>query len=190
MPRPIKILCWLGLVVNLWLLLGLLVIHQNVGDMPLMTAQPLLAAALMVLAPATVFIPIASRFRAPFYDLESTLGWAILLFVVTFIRPDDPIQRGQFLLLLLPLIVVMGSLFTLVAFAFGRRFSGGRRVAGEYVRARREGYLASIAIAFLVVFHSLGILGPFNALLAVTTVGLAEALLLLRGTGELGETAG
>lgn len=182
MRGAVKFLLWAGLVMNLWVLLGYLVIHENAGDQAFMRPKSILTCAVLVLAPALTFIPIASRIQAPLFDLEATVGWATLGFVVTFTSPASPLERSQFLMLLLPLIVALGSMLTLVAYAFVRRLHDGDPFPGQFVRARREGYLASIVIVFLLLLHSLGILGPFNALLAVTSAVLAEALLLARGS--------
>lgn len=175
-----RVILWIGLCVNLWLTLGYFVFAQNVGDQSLASPAALLTCALWILAPGLTFIPVATYLRARLYDLEATIGWATLGFVLTFIPPSEPLSRGQFLAILLPLTVAIASLTTLVAYATIRRLAGGLPHPGQFLQARREGYLAAVALVALLLLHSVGVLTPFNGALTITIAVLVEALALAR----------
>jgi hypothetical protein len=137
-----------------------------------------MTAALLVIAPAMVFLPIASKLRAPFYDIEALFGWSTLGFVVVFFRPDEQLTHEQFLALHLPLTVAIASVTTLIAFAFVRRIRGRHDLAANVLQARRIGYLAALAVVTLALLSALELLTPFNGTLVVAVVVLAESLAL------------
>lgn len=178
MPRLLKWVLWIALTVNLWVLLAHLVVNRDAGDLDLLDPLALLTAALLVVAPAMIFLPIASLLRAPFYDVEALLGWSTLGFVVVFFRPDEPLTHAQFLALHLPLTVAIASLTTLIAFAFVRRIRGSRDLAGNVLQARRIGYLTALAAVTLALLSALELLTPFNGALVVAVAVLAESLAL------------
>jgi hypothetical protein len=180
MLRVIHKLLWVGLCLNLWAALGVMVAVRGAGDVRLVSPLGLLTCALLILAPALTFIPFATRLRAPLYDLEATIGWATLGFVVTFIEPGDPISRGQFLIFVLPLIVAIASLATLVAYLFGRRLSGGPAKPAHFLRARREGYLLAIVIVAMLLLNTFHVLTLINGALLLLVVILAETIFLAR----------
>lgn len=174
MRRIIVPLLWTILVANVWLLLIHLVVNINVGDMPLTRAEALLTCALLVVAPAMIFLPVASRLAAPFYDAEAIIGWSTLGFVVVFFPPSEPLAYGQFLAFLLPLTVAVASISTLVAYAFVRRLQPETPRALNILQSRRIGYLAALALVALVLLKALALLTPFNGALVVTVAVLAE----------------
>lgn len=173
-----KPLLWTILTINLWVLLAHLVINRDVGERGLTHPLALLTAALLVLAPALVFLPLASLLRAPFYDIEAVLGWGTLGFVLVFFRPDAQLTHEQFLALHLPLTVAIASLTTVIAYAFIRRIRGGYDRAGNVLQARRIGYLAALAVVTLALLSALELLTPFNGALVVAIAVLAESLAL------------
>lgn len=176
MPRFVKPILWVALTVNLWVLLIHLVVNRDAGGQSLFSPVAILTAALLVLAPALVFLPIGSFLRTPFYDIEAVLGWATLGFVVVFFRPDSPLSHEQFLALHLPLTVALASVTTLIAYAFIRRIRGTADRAGNVLQARRVGYLAALALVTLALLSALELLTPFNGTLVVAVAVLAESL--------------
>ena len=172
--RYVVPLLWLVLVANTWLLLAHLVVNIDAGDMALTEPEALLTCALLVVAPALVFLPVASRLAAPFFDAEAILGWGTLGFVVVFLRPSSTLTYGQFLALLLPLTVAVASLATLLAYAFVRRLQPHRERARNILQARRIGYLAAVALVALVLLKALALLTPFNGTLVIAVAVLAE----------------
>ena len=181
MMRVIHKLLWVALCLNLWAALVVMVVARDAGQSPLVSPVSLVTCALLILAPALTFIPIATKLKAPLYDLEATIGWATLGFVVTFIEPGDPISRGEFLIFILPLIVSVASIMTLVAYLFGRRIAGGPALPEHFLRARREGYLLAIAIVAMLLLNTFRVLTPINGALLILVVVLAETIFLARG---------
>jgi hypothetical protein len=162
------------LVANTWALLLHLIINVDVGSMALTEPEALLACALLVLAPALVFLPIASRLSAPFFDVEAILGWSTLGFVVVFFRPSAELGYVQFLALVLPLIVATASITTLIAYLFVRRLRTGAPKALNVMQARRIGYMAALVLVALVLLDALALLTPFNGTLVIAVAVLAE----------------
>lgn len=185
MMRVVHKLFWVGLCLNLWAALGVLVVVREAGETRLLSPVGMLTCVLMILAPALTFIPLATRLRAPLYDLEATVGWATLGFVLTFIEPGDPISRGQFLIFILPLIVAVASITTLVAYLFGRRVSGGPARPELFLRARRQGYLLAIAAVAMLLLNTFGVLTPINGALLILVAVLAETLFQARSRPRL-----
>jgi hypothetical protein len=172
----LKCLLWAALCLNLWLLLIHLVVNRDAGSRPLISVEGLLTCALLVLAPALVFLPVASALPAPFFEVEATLGWGTLGFVAVFFPPSEPLTRGQFMVFLLPLTVALASLTTLIAYAFVRRLRGGRSTPGQFLQARRIGYLAALALVALALLSAFDVLTPFNGALIIAVAVLAESL--------------
>jgi hypothetical protein len=165
---------------NAWLALGWLVLIRDVGN----AASPIwLRAATVVLllaGPALIFVPVASRLKTPYFDLEAIIGWATLGFVVTFLTPSEPVGRGLFLALVLPLVVCVATVATLLAYLCSWRAAvlwGGRP---NFLRARRRGYLASITLISLTLLGAYGVLSLAAGLILVTIAILVEAFLVMR----------
>jgi hypothetical protein len=182
----VKPLLWAALCLNLWLLLLHLAVNRDAGDGQLVSIEGLLTCALLVLAPALVFLPLANALPAPFFDLEATLGWGTLGFVTIFFTPSEPMTRGQFLAFLLPLTIALASLTTLAAYAFVRRIRGGDPAPGQFLQARRIGYLAALALVALVLLNSFDVLTPFNGTLVVAVAVLTESLAIANARGATG----
>ncbi len=178
MRRLAMPLLWVFLVMNLWLLLGHLVLNRDVGDRSLAHPEAVLTAALLVLAPALIFLPIASHLPAPFYDVEAILGWGTLGFVVIFFQPGDTLTQAQFLALLLPLMVALASITTLIAYFFVRRIQHDQERASSFLQARRIGYMVALALVTLGLLSTLKLLTPFNGALVVAVAVLVESLVL------------
>ncbi len=178
MPRLAKPLLWIFLTVNLWVLLAHLVVNRDAGGQTLFSPEAALTSALLLLAPALVFLPIGSLLAAPFYDVEAILGWGTLGFVLVFFTPDALLSHEQFLALVLPLTVALASLTTLVAYAFVRRVRGTGDHAGNILQARRVGYLAALAMVTLALLSALDVLTPFNGTLVIAVAALSESLVL------------
>lgn len=178
MPRFAKLLLWVFLTVNLWVLLAHLVVNRDAGSQAMFSPETALTGALLVLAPALVFLPIGSMLAAPFYDVEAVLGWGTLGFVLIFITPQERLSHEQFLALVLPLTVALASLTTLIAYAFVRRARGPRDHAGNLLQARRIGYLAALALVILALLSTLEVLTPFNGTLVIVVAVLSESLVV------------
>ena len=173
-----KPLLWSVLAINVWVLLIHLVANVDIGSMSLTAPEAMLGCALLVLAPAMIFLPLASRLRAPFYDTEAILGWGTLGFVLVFFTPSEPLTHGQFLALLLPLTVSIASVAMLIAYAFVRRLRPDIPASLNLVQARRIGYLAALTLVALTLLNALQLLTPFNGTLVVAVAVLAELLVL------------
>lgn len=171
---------WFTVSLNLWIFLGYLVIHRDVGDGALISPLGIMTCVVLVLAPWITFLPIATRLRAPFFEWEAMLGWSIFGFVLTFIPPEEPVGRGQFLALVVPMTMAAASLLLPVTYAVGRRVVGGMPGPADVVRARRESYLGAIALTLIVLLNAFGVLSIYNFSLTLAAVVLAEALMLGR----------
>lgn len=180
MVKALHVTLLASVALNLWIALGYLIFSRNAGEQAPLSNLALITYALLILAPAVTFIPIARWLDAPLYDSESIAGWAIFGYVFAFVTPDQPISRGAFLVFLMPLTVVIATLATLVAYAFGRRLSGGKTSRSLFFQARRQGYLIAIAVVVLLLLHSFEVLSPFNGTLLVIIIVLAETLMLAR----------
>lgn len=176
MSRVVKPLLWTVLTVNVWLVLLHLVANRNAGSMSLATPEAALACILLIVAPAMIFLPIASKLAAPFYDAEAILGWGTLGFVVVFFTPSEQLTHGQFLALLIPLTVSIASVAMLIAYAFVRRTQPETPASINLLQARRIGYLAALALVALTLLKALELLTPFNGALVVAVAVLAELL--------------
>jgi hypothetical protein len=169
-----------------WGQLGYLVIVANVGSEPLSSARALATCALLFLAPGLTFVPIARRLCAPLYEAEALAGWAAFGYVFIFLSPRATPSLGAFLVFVLPLTVALGSCCTLIAYLVGLRVYRGDARRHDFVRARRQGYLAAILLVAMALLHGIGVLTPAGAgLLALIGVS-TEALLLTRSTPVTG----
>jgi hypothetical protein len=157
-----------------WTLLGQLVFLGNVGDEPALSARRALAYLLLLAAPALTFVPLARWARAPFYDLEAVTGWSLVGFVLVFVTPADPPTLAQFLVFLLPLTVALATALAFVAYLAGLRVYRGDPRRRDFVRARRQGYLAALSLIALALLYGVGTLSPTSALLVLLVGGLAE----------------
>ena len=174
MGRAVVGLTWTVVLTGSSVLLLHLIINLDVGAKGLASAPAILTCALLVAVPSLIFLPIASRLAAPFFDAEAILGWGTLGFVVIFFAPDERLTYGQFLALLLPLTVSIATVVTLIAYPFIARLRSTGPLAANVLQARRIGYLAAVALVALVLLNSLELLTPFNGTLVVAVAVLAE----------------
>lgn len=181
MHRVLRWLVILGAAANAWLALGYLIFAADVGSRPVSDWRVPATWLLLLLAPALTFIPLARALNAALYEVEGIAGWAAFGFVLTFITPQDTLTRTQFLVFLLPLTVVIATLATLVAYAFGVRIYRNDPRSYNFLRARRQGYIVALVLVALFLLHGIQVLNPVNGLLLVVVAILCEVFMLSRG---------
>jgi hypothetical protein len=165
-----------------WALVYHLIVIRDVGHVAGFWAPTRLAAyAAFVLAPGLTFVPIARALRIPLYDLEAIAAWSTLAFLVAFIDPGTQPPLPVLLVLLVSLVMALATIFTLLSYAIGLRLFARRRQRYDFIRARREGYLASIFLVGLLLLSMLDALSRINAALLGLIVFLIEVFLLSRG---------
>ena len=172
-----------------WMMLGQLILIEDVGDRPALGLWRLLFYLLLVAAPVLTFVPLARLVSAPFYDVEATVGWATLGFVVAVVSPADPPTLAQFLLLLLPLTLAMATLATLGSYLVGLRVYRGDPRRHDFVRARRQGYLVALVLVASMLLFSVGTLSPTSVVLLIGIAVLAEMFALNRDSQRVRRTA-
>ena len=163
-----------------WLLLWQLLVVERVDQQAAFSLWRLLFYVLIVLAPLLTFVPIARWARAPFYDVEAVIGWASFGLVIGVMSPADPPTLLQFLLFLLPLTIAIATLGTLVSYLIGLRVYRNDPRRHDFVRARRQGYIAAMALVAGMLLFSVGTLSPTSAVLLVLVAVLAEMFSLSR----------
>ena len=171
---------YLVIVLVAWGQLGLLVFVTNVGNAPLSSGRALVTCALLFIAPGLTFVPLARWCDAPLYEVEALAGWAAFGFVFIFLAPSPAPSLGEFLVFMLPLTVALGTCCSLVAYLVGLRVYRHDPRRHDFVRARRQGYLAAILLVALALLHGIGVLTPAGAGLLLVIGVLTEALLLAR----------
>lgn len=188
MGRTISGMCWSVLTVALWLVLGQLIFVVDVGARPSFGWGEAGTCALLILAPAVTFVPIARWSRIPLYDGEAIAGWATFGFIVTFLRPSDPPTLGQFLVFLIPLTVALATVGTLVSYAAGFRVYRSDPRRFDVVRSRRQGYVGAFFVVALILLHSIGTLTLTSGTFLLVIVALAEMFWLARGSARAKST--
>ncbi len=165
-----------------WLAIYYLIVVRDVGSITYFWSnERLVAYGAFVLAPAITFMPIAHKLRIPLYDLEAIVAWSMLAFVFTFVDPRDSPSMPVLLMFLVSLVMSLATIFTLVSYATGLRLFARRSLRYDFVRARREGYLASIFCVGLLLLSFLNVLSVISASLMGLIVLLLEIFLLSRG---------
>lgn len=167
-----------------WLTLGRLVASGDAVRLGITSSVGLLTCLLLVVAPGATFIPLARWCRAPLYDVEGMLGWGALVVTLAFLEPSEPPTLAQFLLFLLPLTVAIATAATLVSYLVGLRIYRDDPRRHDFVRARRQGYLASFTVIAIALLHSVGTLSPATGTLLVAVAVLAEMFVLARGRSQ------
>jgi hypothetical protein len=180
MRRVTTYAVWLVAALAAWAQLVYLAFVANVGAAPLSRPPALMGCALLFIAPGLTFVPLARWLHAPLYDIEALVGWASFGFVLVFLAPRSTPSLGEFLVFLLPLTVALGTCCTLAAYLVGLRVYRGSVRRHDFVRARRQGYLAAICLEALALLHGIGVLTLAGAGLLVLICVLTEALLLAR----------
>lgn len=166
-----------------WSLVFDLIVNRNVGAIAgVWSPARLIAYVLFILAPGVTFVPIARALRIPLYPLEAIVGWTTLLVMLTFVDPGSQPPLPILLLLLVSLVIALATIFTLVSYAIGFRLYARRAQRYDFVRARREGYLAAMFLTGLLLLSLLAVLTLVNAALLGLIVFLLEVFLLSRGS--------
>ena len=163
-----------------WLMLGQLILVEDVGSREPFDPRRLLLYVLLLAAPMLTFVPLARWARAPFYDLEAVAGWGTLGFVVAVVTPAEPPTLAQFLAFLLPLTVALATLATLGSYLVGLRIYRNNPRRHDFVRARRQGYLVALVLVACMLLFSIGTLSPISAVLLLIVAVLAEMFSLSR----------
>jgi hypothetical protein len=171
---------YVGGAFGLWMVLGWLVFGADAGGRQPPDLLALLTCALLLLAPALTFGPLARCWPAPLYDLEAIIGWGTFGYVFVFLAPRDSLSRAEFMLFVLPLTVALATLFTLVAYLAGLRVYRGDPRRHDFVRARRQGYLAALFVVTLGLLNTIGVLTAANGALLLLICVLTESLMLAR----------
>lgn len=181
MQRILHIVFLVGAALNAWLALGYLIFIADAGSQPMLSWQVVVTCILLLVAPGLVFIPLARALKVSLYEYEGIGGWAIFGFVLTFIRPSDSLSRAEFLIFLLPLTVVIATVATLVAYAFGLRIYRNDPRRHDFLRARRQGYIVGLVLVALFLLNSIHVLSIVSGILLVVIAILCEVVMLSRG---------
>lgn len=181
MHQVLRILLIVGAAANTWLALGYLIFVADVGSKHAFSWQVVATCGLLIVAPGLVFIPLAKALKVSIYEIEGIAGWAVFGFVLTFITPSDTLSRAEFLIFLLPLTVVIATVATLIAYAFGLRVYRNDPRQHDFLRARRQGYLAALVLVALFLLSSIHVLSVVNGVLLVVIAILCEVFMLSRG---------
>lgn len=181
MHRMLRILFILGAAANAWLALAYLIFVANVGSRPMLDWRVVATCLLLIVAPGLVFIPLARLLKVSIYEIESIGGWAVFGFVLTFITPSSVLSRSEFLIFLLPLTVVIATIATPIAYAFGLRVYRNDPRRHDFLRARRQGYLVALVLVALFLLNSIQVLSVVNGVLLVVIAILCEVFMLSRG---------
>lgn len=171
-----------------WMMLGQLILIEDVGARSTFDPWRLVLYLLLLAAPVLTFVPLARWARAPIYDLEATAGWAGLGFVIAIVTPADPPTLAQFLLFLLPLTVALATLATMASYLVGLRVYRGDPRRHDFVRARRQGYLAAFVLVAGMLLFSIGTLSPTSVVLLLLVAVLAEMFALNRDSQRMQRT--
>lgn len=163
-----------------WLTLGRLVASGEIAQRGVLSTEGVLTCLLAVVAPGATFVPLARWARAPLYDVEALLGWGVLALTLVFVKPSSPPTLAQFLLFLLPLTVALATAAALLSYLAGLRVYRDDARRHDFVRARRQGYLAAFACIALGLLHSVGTLSPATGTLLVAVAVLVEMFALSR----------
>lgn len=165
---------------NAWLALGYLVFAVDAGSLPASDYRVPATMILLLLAPALTFIPLARLLNVALYEVEGILGWASFGFVLTFVTPGTSLTRTEFLIFLLPLVVVIATMASLVSYAFGYRIYRGTASQRDFLRARRQGYGVGLVVVALFLLHGIQVLSLVTGVLLVTIAVLCEVVMLSR----------
>lgn len=189
MHRVLRALLITGAALNAWIALAYLIFVADVGSQPMMQWQGIATCVLLFVAPGLTFVPLARSIGASLYEVEGIGGWASFGFVVTFITPNDTLTRTEFLVFLLPLTVVVATAATLLAYIFGLRVYRNDPRRHDFLRARRQGYLAALVVVALFLLNSIHVLSMVNGGLLVVIAILCEVLMLSRSRPEAAQAA-
>jgi hypothetical protein len=183
-----RTLGWVGLLLGAvisWVTVWTLIVPLDVGSEGAFFAPARVVAYIaFIAAPLLTFMPIARALLIPLYDLEAVVAWSTLLFVLTFINPGSHPPFPVLLLFLISLMMSLATIFTLVSYAVGYRLLTRRSQKYDFLRARREGYLAAMFLVGVLLLRLLDVLSIVNAALLALIIVLLEVFLLSRGDGS------
>lgn len=181
MTRGGRLLLVIAACIVAWLLVYDLIVVRNVGAIRSFWApERLLAYVAFILAPGLTFTPISRALRIPLYDLEAIVAWSTLTFVITFFNPGSQPPLPLLLVFLVSLTMSLATVFTLLSYAVGFRLLRRRSKRYDFIRARREGYLAAMLIVGSLLLSLLHVFSTVNAALLALIVLLVEVFLLAR----------
>ncbi len=185
-PAGIAVLYLLGLIAAIaWAAWGYFLFVFDIGSSAANDPWRIAYYALILLAPAITFTPIALRFRWPWFVPYAIVAWAAWGYLLAFVRPAPEILMGERSPLsvwyfFLALFAVCASVLAPLAHWIGLRFLVSRAHRHDWVRAWREALLLSLYLAGLALGRSLGLLTWPIALLSLLLLVLLEALFLAR----------
>ena len=186
-----RLLGWIGLIsaaMLAWIGVWAVIVPFNVGAVSEFFApERVLAYLIFVAAPLLTFTPIARVLSIPLYDLEAVVAWSTLLFMLTFTDPGPYPPFPVLLTVLIALMMSLATIFTLVSYAVGYRLLTRRSQKYDFLRARREGYLAAMFLVGVLLLHILEVLTIVNGTLLALIIVLLEVFLLSRGSNPRAE---
>lgn len=171
--------------VLLWVLLAYLLFVDDVGSRAVLDIRTIIAVALLVGAPAATCIPLARWVRAPLYEAEGIIGWAVLGVMLTFVTPSNPVSLGEFVAFLVTLTIAIASVASMLAYLVGLRVLRGSPRRHDFLRARRQGYLAAFGIVSMIVLSSVGTLTLTSTAMMLVIIVLVELLALAHTSRNL-----
>lgn len=141
--------------------------------------------ALLLLAPALIFVPMALRLRWYFFAPYAILGWVAFGFLLAFVQPPlavltqigSPLQVWYFFL---ALFVVLTTILAPLAHVIGLRLLLSRTHQRDIVRAWREAGLLALYLVGMAIARNLGLITWPIVLLGLLFLTLVEALFLAR----------
>ena len=188
MPRAVQTTILILAAMLSWFTLGQLILVEDVGSRSAFDPLRVLFYLLLIAAPVFTFVPLARWANAPLYVIEAVAGWASFGFVITIVSPSEPPTLAQFLVFLLPLTVALATIAALASYLVGLRVYRGDPRRHDFVRARRQGYLASLVLIANMLLFSIGTLTPTSVVLLLSVAILAEMFVLTRDRQRLGRT--
>jgi len=168
---------WLIAVPLAWAAAIWLIVARDVGTISDFWAPiRLITAAAFLAAPALTFLPLERVTRVPFLSIEAIAGWSTTLFVWTFVDPSRLRSPFAILILLLPLLVAVSTLFTVLSAALEHRWATRSGKEIDPLRARRRGYVLGLFVVGCLLLHSLEALTLINAGMLGVIALLAEVM--------------
>ncbi|HUG17087.1 MAG TPA: hypothetical protein VMM78_18925 [Thermomicrobiales bacterium] len=169
----------------MWAALAYLVFWDDVGRRGVLDPRTMIAFALLLGAPAATFIPLSRWASAPLYDIEGIAGWGSLGFMLAFVEPRDPLSLGQFVAFLIALTVALATAASMIAYLVGLRVVRTAARRRDFLRARRQGYIAAFYVVSITVLSSVGTLTLISAAMMLVLVILVELLALAHTSRNL-----
>lgn len=179
MSKVRLLLVW-SVALAAWAGVGYGLVAREVGAIPeLLHPLRLGYYALVVVAPALTFFPLARLMRLTAFGFEATFFWAGLLLMLTFVSPNSTGMPAYMLFLIL-LFGAVAAVFVPLNYAVGARLLTLRVHRRDTGRARREAYLIGLFIALSAAMNMGGFYNALNALLLLLILALVESFALAR----------